>query len=69
MRRLLETIGGLFQLIRLAVATRFRLAGPYWKWRAETAFGADRERWPPKRQRLKATLDYARWVHRMKRQS
>lgn len=68
-KTLLETIGGLFELVRLAWRTGFRLRGPYWRWRMETAFGADRERWPPRRQRLHATLEYARWLWRMRRWS
>jgi len=67
MRWLLDTLGGLWQLALLACKTRFRLTGPYWTWRMETAFGSDRRRWPPRRQRLLAILDYARWIHRMKR--
>jgi hypothetical protein len=66
MRLLIETIGGLWELMLLAIKTRFRFAGPYWRWRIETAFGDDPSRWPPRRQRLAATLAYARWVHRMK---
>lgn len=67
MRLLLDTIGGLWELAVLAVRTRFRFTGPYWRWRIETAFGDDSSRWPPRRQRFFATLDYARWVYRMKR--
>jgi hypothetical protein len=67
MRWLLDTLGGLFELARLGVRTRFRLSGPYWRWRRETAFGADPSRRPPWRQQLHAILEYGRWVHRMRR--
>jgi hypothetical protein len=67
MRWLRETIGGAWELLRLGALTRFRLTGAYWRWRNETAFGADPARRPPRRQRLRAILDYARWVHRMRR--
>jgi hypothetical protein len=66
--RLLDTIGGLWELLRLALRTRFRFSGPYWRWRIETAFGSDRRRWPPLRERIMAALEYGRWVHRMRRE-
>ena len=65
-RNLLITLGGLWELVILGVRTRFRFTGPYWRWRIDTAFGSDPARWPPRRQRLHAVLDYARWVYRMK---
>jgi hypothetical protein len=64
-----ETLGGLWQLLRLMIATRFRSRGRYWTWREETAFGADEARRPSKALQREAILDYARWVHRMKRAS
>ena len=67
MRWVVETLGGLWELFLLGCRSRFRLSGPYWRWRMETAFGADPARWPPRRQRLLATLEYARWIYRMKR--
>ena len=67
MRRLVEMVGGVWQLARLAAASRFRLRGPYWRWRYETAFGGDPAARPPRRQRLGAVLAYGRWVYRMKR--
>ena len=67
MRRIIDTLGGIWELFLLGVKTKFLLRGRYWRWRAETAFGSDPQRWPPRRQRLAATLDYARWVYRMKR--
>jgi hypothetical protein len=67
MRGLIETLGGLWELFLLAVGSRFRVRGPYWRWRYETAFGGDPAARPPRRQRLRAMLDYGRWVYRMKR--
>ena len=67
MRSLLDTLGGLWELMLLAVRIRFRFSGPYWQWRQETAFGHDARRRPPRTQRLRAVLDYGRWVYRMKR--
>lgn len=64
MRRFLDTLGGLYELIRLAALSRFRLRGPYWRWRLHTAFGSEP---PPATQRLRAILAYARWVRRMRR--
>ena len=42
MRWLLDTLGGLWQLLRLGVLTRFRFRGDYWQWRLATAFGTNR---------------------------
>ncbi len=67
MRWIIHTLGGIWELILLSFKTKFRFAGPYWTWRMETAFGTDVAKWPPRRQRLFATLEYARWVFRMKR--
>jgi len=66
-KRLLETLGGLAALCRLAAACGFRFRGRYWRWRMETAFGSDPADWPPRRERLGAILDYGRWVYRMRR--
>lgn len=62
-----ETLGGLWELLRLGVKTRFRFRGPYWQWRMETAFGHDRSRWPSFRERVRAALEYGKWVRRMRR--
>lgn len=67
MRHFLLTISGLWALFILGCKTRFRFRGPYWRWRLETAFGADRSKWPPRRDRWRAMLEYGRWVRRMKR--
>jgi hypothetical protein len=65
MRTLLDTLGGLYQLTRLAVLSRFRFRGPYWRWRLHTAFGRG---FPPSRwELLRALLAYGRWMHRMRR--
>lgn len=65
MHRFLQTLGGLYQLLRLGVVTRFRLRGAYWQWRLHTAYGRG---WPDSRRRLvHDVLEYARWVHRMRR--
>lgn len=67
MSRIRQTIGGLGELLALAARSRFRMRGPYWRWRFETAFGADPARWPARRRRLGAILEYGRWIWRMKR--
>ena len=68
MRRVIETIGGLWALFVLALRSGFRVrSSAYWRWRNETAFGHDPAHRPPLRQRLRAVLDYGRWVYRMKR--
>ncbi len=67
MQRIMETIGGIRQLVLLGFKTRFRLRGKYWRWRYETAFGSDPDKYTTRRQRFHAMLDYGRWVHRMKK--
>jgi hypothetical protein len=65
-RRFLDTLGGLYQLARLAVISRFRFRGPYWTWRLHTAFGRG---YPGTRlETARAVLEYGRWVHRMRRE-
>lgn len=61
---LLDTLGGLYQLARLGVVTRFRFRGAYWHWRLHTAFGRG---YPPRRELFRSVLDYGRWMHRMRR--
>ena len=63
----METIGGLWALAGLAFKTHFRLRGPYWRWRYETAFGHEPDRYTTRRQRFRAMLDYGRWVYRMRK--
>lgn len=65
MRRFLETIGGVLELLRLGLLTRFRFKGRYWRWRQETAFGRG---YPAtKGELISAVLAYGRWAHRMRR--
>jgi hypothetical protein len=66
-RWLIDTFGGLWELVLLACRSRFRLRGAYWRWRTETAFGLDPARRPSRLERWRAILEYARWVYRMKR--
>ena len=65
--RIIENACGLWALLVLAARSGFRLGGPYWTWRMETAFGADPARRPPLHERWRQVLAYGRWVHRMKR--
>jgi hypothetical protein len=67
MRNVLETLGGIWELGLLAVRSRLRLRGPYWRWRAETAFGVRPQARPSGWRRARAVLEYGRWVYRMKR--
>ena len=67
MRRLRDTLGGVWELTALAVASRFRLSNRYWRWRDETAFGSDPAVRPGSIARWRAMLAYGRWVYRMKR--
>jgi hypothetical protein len=64
-RPVLDTLGGLYELARLAFISRFRFRGPYWSWRMHTAFGRG---YPSSRWELfRAVLAYGRWMRRMRR--
>jgi hypothetical protein len=67
MGRVINTLGGIWELFLLAAGSGFRMRGRYWRWRHETAFGRDDGVRPGRWQRVRAMLDYGRWVHRMKR--
>ncbi|MCU0688200.1 MAG: hypothetical protein MUE97_00430 [Phycisphaerales bacterium] len=61
----LDGLWGVYELLRLAVITRFNFKGEYWQWRMHTAYGRG---YPATRWALwKATLEYGVWVHRMRR--
>jgi hypothetical protein len=63
----LHAARGAWNLLLLGFKTRFRLRGGYWSWRMETAFGRDRAKWPPLRERMRAALEYGAWVGSMRR--
>jgi hypothetical protein len=67
MRSVLESFGGVWELLVLAFKSRLRMNSPYWKWRNETAFGSDPSKRPPLRERIHAIMEYGKWVRRMKR--
>ena len=64
LRLLIETLGGLWQLFRLAFMSKFRFRGAYWKWRTHTAFGRG---YPSLMELFRGVLEYGRWMHRMRR--
>jgi hypothetical protein len=64
MRGFFETLGGLWQLLRLGLLSKFRFGGPYWKWRRHTAFGRGT---PPRGELVRGVLEYGRWMHRMRK--
>jgi hypothetical protein len=63
---LFDTLGGIYELIRLAFMSRFRFRGPYWTWRLHTAFGRG---FPGRIELLHAVLAYGRWVYRQRRRT
>jgi hypothetical protein len=65
MQRLLENLGALYELARLAAISRCRFRGAYWRWRMHTAFGRG---YPESRRELiRGVLAYGRWMRRMRR--
>jgi len=63
----MHAVRGLWNLALLGAKTRFRLRGRYWTWRMETAFGADRSKWPSGAERRRAAIEYGAWVGAMRR--
>ena len=63
-RRLLDAS---FGLLRLGIATRFRLGSSYWRWRKQTAFGQNADAVLSRRERWRMMIDYAAWTTRMRR--
>ncbi|MBL8999679.1 MAG: hypothetical protein JNK25_00920 [Phycisphaerae bacterium] len=58
-------IGAIYELLRLAALSGFRLRGRYWSWRMHTAFGRG---YPASRAELiRSILEYGRWVRSMRR--
>ncbi len=64
LKRLFETVLGLWALFVLLCHSRFRLRGQYWQWRWQTAFGRGE---PAFFEKAVSLLDYARWMHQMRR--
>lgn len=64
MQRFFDTLGGVYELIRLGFLTGFRLRGAYWTWRLHTAFGRG---YPSRRETIRGVIDYGRWVWRLRR--
>ena len=62
----MRTLSGLWNLFLLGAKTRFRLRGPYWRWRMETAFGTDPARMPDPAARRRAAIEYGAWVGQMR---
>ncbi len=64
-RQLVDTIGGLYELSRLAALSGFRFGGSYWQWRLYTAFGRGYPR--SRSEVVRGVLAYGRWMYRMRR--
>ncbi len=64
---LMHALRGIWNLALLGAKSGFRLRGRYWTWRMETAFGADRSKWPSPAARRKAAIEYGAWVGEMRR--
>ena len=62
----MRLVRAMIALVRLGIATRFRLGGAYWSWRRESAFGRDAASWPSAAHRRAAMIEYAEWVAQMR---
>lgn len=54
----------IYELPRMAITARFRVRGPYYAWRWETAFGRGV---PPRGELLRGLVEYAAWAHRIRK--
>lgn len=59
-------IEGLLGLLLLGLATRFRLRGPYWAWRTQTAF-PDGTPQGGRGELIRSALEYGAWSWRTRR--
>lgn len=64
--KLLEFVGGLYQLARLGVLSGFNFRTAYWQWRLHTAFGKGYPR-GGRGEMIRAAIGYGMWMHRMRR--
>jgi hypothetical protein len=65
LRTLGELVGGAWALALLALRSGLRFRGAYWTWRMQTAFGRGM---PASRaELLRGLIEYARWMHRVRR--
>jgi len=61
---IIETCAGLEELARLAVITRFRFTGAYWRWRWRTALGPGPQ--PPPIEIARRLIRYGAWCRKMR---
>jgi hypothetical protein len=47
----------------MAIVARFRLRGPYYTWRWETAFGRGV---PPRGELVRGMIEFGAWAHRVR---
>ncbi len=58
---IVNLIGGMYEMMRMGLLSRFRLGGRYWRWRTETAFpGGKSER------SMRLLFEYFMWVSRIR---
>ena len=73
LQRIIERIGGVWELARIGCASHLRGGHRYWDWRRETAFGSDAKNVKcgtkrlSRRDRIRAVMRFGSWVYRMKR--
>jgi len=67
LRRLHHAMTGLMGLLILVIRYRGRFRNSYWRWRHETAFGADQGRGAEDVDQWWAILDFGAWVWQMRR--
>jgi hypothetical protein len=67
MSTLSENAWAVYELLRLAALSGFRVRGAYWRWRLHTAFGRGYPR--SRTELIRGVLAYGRWMRRMRRMS
>lgn len=64
-RATLDVFGGLYEMLRMGVISRFKLRGEYWAWRTHTAFPDGDP--PTGHSKPRLALEYFMWAHRIRK--
>jgi len=64
-RGLLDLLGGLTEMVRVGILSRFNLRGEYWTWRTHTAFPGGET--PAGQSKPRLALEFFIWAHRIRK--
>lgn len=64
MRRTIDNLLGILELLRLGVITGFRFKGAYWRWRWQTALGPGHQ--PTRTEIVRRLIRFGVWSRKMR---